>query len=90
MGPDKESALLAMIEARKEYDAAQEVSNRAWQKFLTAQGNFTGKFAKSDYPLGPFVIGTTLMEHRQSHDSEWPPTEDVFRYTEVIRCPTSE
>lgn len=89
MNAEHQRLLRDMLEARREYDSATQVQSVAWRKYLDAQAAFTGKFSKTDYPLGPFVVGEILIEHEQYGDS-WPPERNVFNYRDVIRCPTSE
>jgi hypothetical protein len=89
MTQEHERLLRAMLEARKTADAASEEARRAWQAYLDAQTVFTGRFASTDYPLGPFVVGTVLIEHEEIAET-WPPKRNVFNYRDVIRCPTSD
>ena len=89
MTSDTERLLRAMLDAKRAYDAASDAQSRAWKAYLDAQTAFTGKFSGGDYPLGPFVVGTTLIEY-ENYTATWPPKDRVFSYTEVVRCPTSD
>ena len=89
MTEEHQKLLRAMLDARLKFEDATEAHTRAWKAYLQAQADFTGKFASTDYPLGPFVVGTSLIEH-DIRSEVWPPTEDVFSYRTVVRCPTSE
>ena len=89
MTEHKQKLLRAMMDARRKYEETNEVQRLAWRSYLEAQSAFLGQFAKSDYPIGPFVCGDVLIEHA-SPDIEWPPSTTVFEYRGVMRCPTSD
>ena len=89
MRDDHQKLLRAMLDARRAFEEANKEQSRTWGDYLDAQAAFVGKFAETDYPLGPFVVGTTLIAHKHT-DVRWPPAIEVFDYTDVIRCPTSE
>ena len=89
MRDDHQKLLRAMLEAKRALDAATAAQNRAWEDYLAAQASFTGKFAQSDHPLGPFVVGDVLVEDRWDGD-QWPPTRKVFDYRPVVRCYTGD
>lgn len=89
MNEEHQRLLREMLEAHRAHAAATAAQHRAWEAYLRAQSEFMGKFAKCDYPLGPFVVGDVLIEHEMYQDT-WPPSRKVFDFSSVIRCPTSE
>ena len=81
--------LRAMLAAWNAVRAASDELRAKQKAYIDAQSAFTGKFSQNEWPLGPFVVGETLVEHRPT-DESWPQQSDQFRYSKVIRCPTSE
>lgn len=90
MREDHQVLLRAMLDAMRAHQAASAAERTAWKAYMEAQASFTGQFATSQHPLGPFVVGTMLIEHEPNFDDTWSPKDNVFSYSEVIRCPTSE
>ena len=89
MTAENERLLRAMLAAKLAYDSVTREQHRLWGAYMDAQAAFTGKFSSTQYPLGPFVVGETLIEHEEQSET-WPPKTCVFGYRDVIRCPTSE
>jgi len=89
MNLEHQRQLRAMLAARREYEAATKAQMDSWAKYLEAQAAFMGHFSQNDYPVGPFVVGETLIEH-DNIEAKWPQRETIFSFREVIRCPTSD
>lgn len=77
----------AMLEKKREMDAAWDAYHVAKRAYLKAQDELTGSFPAGERP-GPYVCGDMFIEAESGYERR--DCEVKFEYTQATRVRTSE